>query len=86
MKIYEVVDGRQYDMTEEDIVYIGTDYEAAKEAKERVTYHNNNYLTACEMCHSYVGARIYEISDDIDLRDTHAVIDAICECCGCDTF
>ena len=73
-------------MTEEDIIYLGTDFEAAKEAKERVTYHNNNYLTASEICHAYVGARIYEISDDVDLRDTKAVIDAIYECCGCGPF
>ena len=86
MKIYQVVDGRAYDMTEEDIVYLGTDFEAAKEAKERVTYNNNNYLTASEICRSYVAARIYEISDDIDLSDKNKVLDAICECCGCDTF
>lgn len=86
MKIYQVVDGRQYDMTEEDIVYIGTDYEAAKEAKERVTFHNNNYLSAREIVHSYVAARIYEISDEVDLSDDEAVTDAICECVGYDTF
>ena len=54
MKIYQVVDGREHTMTEEDVVYFGTDFEAAKEAKERVTYHNNNYLTARELVHSYV--------------------------------
>ena len=44
MKIYEVVDGRQYDMTEEDIVYIGTDYEAAKEAlKGRYIINKYNF-------------------------------------------
>ena len=86
MKIYQVVDGREYTMTEEDVVYFGTDFEAAKEAKERVTYHNNNYLTARELVHSYVEARIYEISDDIDLIDGEAVTDAICGCGCCDTF
>ena len=85
MKIYEVVDGRRYKI-EEDIIYLGTDFEAAKEAKEYVEFHNNNYLTASEICSSYVGARIYEISDNVDLRDKRAVVDAICECCGYDTF
>ena len=98
MKLYEVVDGRRYTdiyeavygrhhtATEEDVIYRGTDFEAAKEAKEEVTYHSNNYLTASEICRAYVGARIYEISDDVDLSDKFAALDAICECCGCDTF
>ena len=86
MKIYEVVDGRQYDATKEIIIYRGSDFEAAKEAKERVTYHNNNYLPAWEICHSYVGARTYEIREDIDLSDAGAVTDALYECCGCGTF
>ena len=86
MKIYQVVDGREYTMTEEDLVYFGTDFEAAKEAKQRLIEHNDAYLTEREKNRAYVEALIYEISDDIDLSDDEAVTDAICEC-GCyDTF
>lgn len=48
MKIYQVVDGREYTMTEEDVVYFGTDFEAAKEEKQRLIEHNDAYLTERE--------------------------------------
>ena len=69
MKIYQVVDGREYTMTEEDVVYFGTDFEAAKEAKQRLIEHNDAYLTEYEKNRAYVEARIYEISDYAYLSD-----------------
>ena len=86
MKIYQVVDGMEDVITEEDVVYFGTDFEAAKEAKQRLIEHNDAYLTEREKNRAYVEARIYEISDDADLSDDEAVTDAICECGGYDTF
>lgn len=86
MKIYQVVDGMEDVMIEEDVVYFGTDFKAAKEAKQRLIEHNDAYLTKREKEVQFVEARIYEISDDVDLSDDEAVIDAICECGGYDTF
>lgn len=86
MKIYQVVDGMEDVMTEEYVVYFGTDFESAKESKQRLIEHNDAYLTAREKKRAYVEARIYEISDEVDFSDDEAVIDAICECGGYDTF
>lgn len=85
-QIYEVVDVRERGMVEEYRYYLGTDFEASKQTKSDLITSNESHLTPREKKHAYVEARIYEISDDVDLSDDEAVTDAICECGGYDTF
>lgn len=86
MKLYEVTTVCEGDMIEEFLFYFGTDFEAAKEAKKRLIDMNDGHLTAREKEVQHVEARIWEVSDDLDLSDDDAVTDAICECGGYDTF
>lgn len=90
MKMYEVTTV-ELNHTKNDIIgeypfYFGPDFEAAKKAKEDLIAQNEGHLTPREKERNYVEARIYEISDEVDLSDDEAVIDAICECGGYDTF
>lgn len=90
MKLYEVttveMNHDKNDIRAEYQFYFGTDFEAAKEAKKRLIDRNDGHLTAREKEVQYVEARIWEVSDDLDLSDDDAVTDAICECGGYDTF
>ena len=90
MKLYEVttveLNHDKNDIRGEYQYYFGPDFEAAKQAKADLITSNENHLTPREKEVQFVEARIYEISDDVDWSDDEAVIDAICECGGYDTF
>lgn len=90
MKIYEVttveMNHDKNDIVAEYREYLGTDFEAAKKAKSDLITRNDVHLTAREKEVQFVEARIWEVSDDLDLNDDAAVTDAICKCGGYDVF
>lgn len=86
MKIYEVISG-QYQMEgcsrtygDEWVSYLGVDFSAAKRAltEESSTTRNNEKY--------YTEGRIFEIDDDVDVDDKDELTNALCDCCGFDTF
>ncbi len=86
MKIYKVISG-QYQMEgssrtygDEWVSYLGVDFSAAKRAliEESSTTKNNEKY--------YTEGRIFEIDDDVDVDDKDELTNALCDCCGFDTF
>lgn len=86
MKIYEVTQGKYqkdgsnpYGRGEEWPSYLGNDFEEAKKAlvEELSSGSDKDY---------YIEGRIYEIEDGVDVDDKDELADAICDCCGFDTF
>lgn len=86
MKVFQVVNGRNGSMIEEYVMYLGVDFQKAKQIKNDVLLSNDMHLTDKEKNFSYVEGRVYEISDDVVLIGEDSVCDAICDCSSYNLF
>ena len=91
MKYYKI-GSRKYantkhtDYNDEWISYEGFNFSEAWKALLEEKSNYESYSTKNEKELFEILAEVYDLPDDIDISDEDEIINALCDCCGCDDF